>query len=118
MPDADRLALLCARVDGEPLYRRSTQLIRHELPEYRAVPFGEHFHAVGTQQHTRLRALAEGRPLTAAELATVADLARTRARQGIRVDTLIGAYHIGDRSIWEAPSECLINGWAGSGGMP
>lgn len=95
---------LCRRVasDLDELARASTLGIRKDLTTYAAVPFDEHLVTVGEQQRRRLDALAEGRLLAAEDLGRATELARRRARQGITVDVLIGAYHVGDRELWRA----------------
>jgi hypothetical protein len=76
--------------------------IRRDLEAYAAVPFEEHLAAVTEQQRRRLEALAGHRMLASSDLDRAADLARRRARQGIPVDVLIGAYHLGDQELWRA----------------
>jgi hypothetical protein len=95
---------LCDRVmaDLPRLARESVLSIRRDLDAYAAVPFEEHLAAVTEQQRRRLEALAGRRLLAGNDLARAADLARRRARQGIPVDVLIGAYHVGDQELWGA----------------
>jgi hypothetical protein len=93
---------LCDRVLEElpDLAGSSTERIRHDLPVYTRVPLREHLAAVAQQQGNRVQALAGRRSLGGEELEQAARLARRRARQGIPVDTLIGAYHVGDQELW------------------
>lgn len=77
-----------------------TAFIRRAVPVYLALPEGEHRAAVEGQLRARLTALSEGRPLDAVALAASAELAATRAAQGIPVDALIAAYQAGDQEIW------------------
>jgi hypothetical protein len=95
---------LCDRVtmDLDRLARDSVTGIRQHLEAYAVVPFDEHLAAVTEQQRRRLEALAGHRLLGAEDLARASDLARRRARQGIPVDVLIGAYHLGDQELWRA----------------
>lgn len=95
---------LCERVgeDLEDLARASVAGIRQALQAYEVVPFEEHLDAVREQQRRRLDALAEGRLLADSDLQRAAELAARRARQGISVDVLIGAYHLGDQELWRA----------------
>ncbi|WP_116450848.1 PucR family transcriptional regulator [Blastococcus litoris] len=102
--DWSPVAELCRRVTGDldRLARDSVTTIRRDLPAYAAVPHDEHLAAVTEQQRRRLDALAGRRLLAPADLERAADLARRRARQGIGVDVLIGAYHLGDQELWRA----------------
>lgn len=98
------MGVLCVDVMAElpRLAHDSTAGIRRDLACYAAVPFEEHLEAVTEQQRRRLEALAGRRLLVSSDLDRAAELARTRARQGIPVDALIGAYHVGDRELWRA----------------
>ena len=100
----DPVADLCARViaDLDQLAHDSVTNIRRDLDAYAVVPFGEHLTTVREQQRRRLEALAGHRLLADSDLDRAADLARRRARQGIAVDVLIGAYHLGDQELWRA----------------
>lgn len=106
MSDAswEPVVALCDRLiaDLPRLAERSVRSIRLELGVYKAVSVEEHVAAVTEQQRRRLEALAEHRLLTDGDLARAAELARRRARQGIPVDVLIGAYHLGDQELWDA----------------
>lgn len=95
---------LCGRVmDDLPRVARASLLsIRRNLSDYAAVPFKEHLAAVTEQQRRRLDALAGHRLLADDDLDRAAELARRRARQGVPVDVLIGAYHLGDQELWDA----------------
>jgi hypothetical protein len=96
------LAELCRLVDISSVTERSLDLIRAEFPPYRQVDRAEHLAAVRRQQQNLLDALANGTVLVGGALTSAADLARTRARQGIDIDVLIGAFHLGDQVVWEA----------------
>ena len=98
------VAELCARVldDLDRLAHDSVTNIRRDLDAYAVVPFDEHLAAVTEQQRRRLEALAGRRLLAEGDLERAAELARRRARQGIAVDVLIGAYHLGDQELWGA----------------
>jgi PAS domain-containing protein len=95
---------LCHRVlETLPdLAAASTSRIRKDLQDYAAVPLEEHLGSVTEQQRRRLEAISERRPLDAGDLEQAAQLAQRRARQGVSVDVLIGAYHVGDRELWRA----------------
>lgn len=99
-----RVTDLCQRVvdDLPELVRTSTERIRTDLPDYADVPFDEHLATVTDQQGRRLKALAERRLPDGSDLRRAAELAQDRARQGVGVAVLIGAYHVGDRELWRA----------------
>lgn len=103
-PSWDAVAGLCDRVaaDLDRLAHDSVTTIRRDLEAYAVVPFEEHLAAVAEQQRRRLEALAGHRMLGDEDLDRASDLARRRARQGIPVDVLIGAYHLGDQELWHA----------------
>jgi hypothetical protein len=100
----DPVVELCDRVMGDlpRLALDSVTCIRRDLVAYTAVPFEEHLAAVTEQQRRRLEALAGRRLLADSDLDRAVELARRRARQGIAVDVLIGAYHLGDQELWRA----------------
>src|SRR4051794_13447190 len=77
-----------------------TRSIREEEPAYRVVPLAEHRDHVREQQTRLLAALADGRSPDAEDLARAALLGRRRAEQGLLVETVIGAYHVGNREMW------------------
>jgi len=98
------VADVCERVAARlpELAGASVSGIRRDLEAYLVVPEDEHLAAVAEQQRRRLEALAQRRLLDATDVARAAELARRRARQGIPVDVLIGAYHVGDQELWRA----------------
>ncbi len=100
----DPVAELCNRVLGDldRVALDSVTKIRRDLEPYAVVPFDEHLASVTEQQRRRLEALAGHRLLADGDLERAADLARRRAAQGIAVDVLIGAYHLGDQELWQA----------------
>jgi hypothetical protein len=77
-----------------------TEAIREEEPAYRVVPLAEHRAHVHEQQTRLLAALAEHRVPDEEDLARAAALGRRRAVQGLLVETVIGAYHVGNRELW------------------
>lgn len=93
---------LCERLEQrlDDIAHATVTRIRDQLTTFQAVPFDEHIAAVKDRQRTRLVAIAEGRPMTKGDLDTAAELIRVRAKQGLRLETLIGAYHIGDQELW------------------
>jgi DNA-binding PucR family transcriptional regulator len=96
------LAKLCAAVDRDVVTRRSVERIRAELPVYESIPLHEHTAAVARQQHNQLEALERGEEVSGPALADAERLARRRANQGIDIEVLLGAYHLGDEVLWSA----------------
>lgn len=74
--------------------------IRDELPDFLLVPMSEHVGSVHEQLRRRLDAFRERRAWDPGDLDQAVRLAQRRARQGIPVDTLISAFHVGDRELW------------------
>lgn len=95
---------LCDRVlrDVDALAKSTTGRIRAGLPEYEYVPETEHRQSVLEQLILRLTALRDRRDLSREDLERAANLAERRASQGVGLDALISAYHLGDREIWRA----------------
>jgi sugar diacid utilization regulator len=65
------------------------------------VPWHEHEGHVHEQQLRLLQALADRRPPDADDLHRAALLGRRRAGQGLPVEAVIGAYHVGNAELWE-----------------
>lgn len=94
--------VLLEMVDDLPaIADRLTVSIRDELPEYVAVPFDEHVANVQEQQSHQLRALLERRLPDKEDLRRARDLGRRRAAQGLPVESVIGAFHVGNRELWQ-----------------
>lgn len=94
---------LCARVaaDLDELGPRITRSIRLAQPEYSLVPLDDHIEHVTEQQRLLLIALGRHEVVTGSQRARAADLGRLRATQGVSVATVIGAYHVGNRELWQ-----------------
>lgn len=94
---------VCATVkDGiDELTDATLDEIRRQVPAYRRVPLEEHRRAVRDQHEMRLGVLVTDRPLTPGDLKSAAHLARRRASQGIPIEDLISAYHLGDQELWQ-----------------
>jgi hypothetical protein len=101
--DWEPVAALCHRVLDrlEQITQATTARIRDDLADYALVPSDEHADAVREQQRRRLEAFAERRSWSDTDLEQAVELAQRRARQGIAVDVLISAYHVGDRVLWQ-----------------
>ncbi|WP_324276764.1 PucR family transcriptional regulator [Blastococcus brunescens] len=65
------------------------------------VPLDEHLSHVREQQMRLLHALAQQREPDDEDLARAALLGRRRAGQGLPVQAVIGAYHVGNRELWD-----------------
>ena len=96
-------AALCARVaaDLDELGPRITRSIRLAQPEYSLVPLDDHVEHVTEQQRLLLVALGRHEVVGVGQRTRAADLGRLRATQGVSVATVIGAYHVGNRELWQ-----------------
>jgi hypothetical protein len=92
----------CARLAEhiDEIAEAVTVRIREEEPAYRAVPRDEHEGHVHEQQLRLLQALADRRPPDVDDLDRAARLGRRRAAQGLPVEAVIGAYHVGNAELW------------------
>jgi hypothetical protein len=95
--------MLCDDLLGElgEIGRSVTATIRAAEPAYGTVPLPEHEADVTEQQRRILVSIRDRRNPSGDDLAAAADLGRRRARQGVLVQEVIGAYHIGNRELWE-----------------
>ena len=98
----DALAAVCLPVldDLDAVVTATLSRIRNEMPDYDRVPFEDHRTAVHEQHRIRTTFILEERPPNASDLREASELAQSRARQGISIETLISAFHIGDRELW------------------
>nr|WP_055509228.1 helix-turn-helix domain-containing protein [Nonomuraea pusilla] len=96
----------------ELLERQTTRLARQlvrgfadEIPLYRRLPQEELDGDITgiTEHNLRLigRMFRDGRPPTGAELAPVRASAARRAQEGVPLEALLAAYHLGARRVWE-----------------
>lgn len=74
--------------------------IRAGSPEYAAVPRDDHEQHVSEQFRGLLDGLAARRPPTGKQTELARELGRQRAKQGVPVEEMIGAYHVGYREMW------------------
>jgi hypothetical protein len=74
--------------------------IRPDLPEYAVVPVAEHEQTVQQELRGLLHGLASRRLPGTIESSHARQLGRRRAEQGIPVEAVLGAYHIGYRELW------------------
>lgn len=95
---------LCAEVrrDVPVIVPEIVTHIRAASPDYEHVPRADHEKHVGEQFRGLLDGLAARCPPTAAQTEAARELGRQRARQGVRVEEMIGAYHVGYREMWNA----------------
>lgn len=98
------------REDLPTLSRAIVREIRSTLIEYSIVPLGDHAEHVLEQQIRIIDALSEGRGLADEDLRRAGALGRLRATQGVSVEAVIGAWHVGNRELWK-----LINARADRG---
>jgi hypothetical protein len=103
-PDEDwcEMIALCQAVEAElpDLVPDIVDRIREELPDYTSVPRAEHERHVQEQYRGLLAGLATRMPPTAEETDAARRLGQQRAREGVPVQAMIGAYHVGYREIW------------------
>lgn len=101
--DWEPVAALCDRVlaDMHGVARHVTTRIRAEIGDYVAVPLEEHVSDVREQQSRMLRAIGAGRGPDPEDLSRARLLGRRRAAAGVPVHSVIGAYHVGNRELWE-----------------
>ena len=97
--------------DLDPLVARITDCIAAEIPAYRAgtVPLDDLRASVDRNLAALLVGLAEHRGPTADEVAVRRELGVRRALQGVPVDALIQAYHVGYREVWQALVEAVAD---------
>ncbi|MFB7271111.1 PucR family transcriptional regulator [Streptomyces sp. NPDC056244] len=79
-----------------------TGIIRAEIPRYSVVPEQEHMRGVRAQLHGLLDGLDQGIMPSPAYLRESSRLGAARAAQGLPIEALLGAYHIGYRETWNA----------------
>lgn len=89
------------REDLPHLSRAIVREIRATLAEYSIVPLGDHAAHVLEQQTRSVDALREGRGLTDEDLRRAGALGRLRATQGVSVEAVMGAWHVGNRELWK-----------------
>ena len=98
---------LCQGVDLGALVDDSLLRIRAELPDYDGIPRADHRAAVELQQTNMVEVLSRRGSYASWQLAQAADLARARAHQGVGIDTLLSAYHLGHIVLWEKLTQGL-----------
>lgn len=104
-PDVRRqIARVCEQV-AATLPELSYQIVREiraEIPDYAVVPLGEHQRFVAEHARALLAGIAEQRPPQAEQVQQAREHGRLRARMGLAIELLLGAYHIIYREIWNA----------------
>ena len=106
----DLSKILCTRVEADLaiIGPRITAKIRDSIPDYAAVPLEDHTIHVTEQQRRVLHLLGECRLPNAVDIQRAADLGRLRATQGLGVESLMGAYHIGNLELWLRLNEYAV----------
>jgi hypothetical protein len=96
------ISALCREVERDvpSLVNGLVRSIRGQQHAYAAIPLAEHESSVLQQCQGLMAALAARRPPTVADAELSRDLGRRRARQGLPVEALLGAYHVGLREMW------------------
>jgi hypothetical protein len=102
-PGRPLVAALCERLLAkmDVIAPSVTTRIRDEVDGYGTVHFDEHVGNVREQQSRMLRAIAAGRGPDAEDLERAQLLGRRRATQGVPAHAVIGAYHVGNRELWD-----------------
>jgi len=99
-----RLVATCEQVtaDAPALVEQVVATIRAEIPDYSLVPVGEHRRWVDEHVRLLLAGIAEQRPPQPEQVRHARELGGLRARQGLAIELLLGAYHITYRETWNA----------------
>lgn len=100
--DWEQVVELCEVVTGEvpQVVPGIISRIRDGSPDYAAVPRDDHERHVSEQFRGLLDGLAARRPPTTKQTEAARELGRQRARQGVPVEEMITAYHVGYREMW------------------
>jgi hypothetical protein len=100
--DWQQVVELCAAVTSEvpQVVPGIISRIRDGSADYAAVPREDHEWHVSEQFRGLLDGLAARRPPTSRQTEAARELGRQRARQGVPVEEMIGAYHVGYREMW------------------
>ncbi len=105
-PGWEPVADIARRVldDIDPLVERITDAVFEEIVPYRddLVPREDLRGSVLRNLEALVAGLAERRPPTAQERDVRRELGTRRALQGVAVDAVIKAYHVGYRELWQA----------------
>jgi hypothetical protein len=98
------VAELCrdAQRDLEELVAIAVDRIRAELRDYDSVPAEEHRTHVRGQYEALLGGLADRRHPGEQDAERARGLGARRARQGLPLEAVVSAYHIGYRELWNA----------------
>jgi hypothetical protein len=101
---ASAIASLCSALQGrvDEIGRTTVDLVRAQFAVYTHVPYTEHLAAVVAQHRDRLDLLPSPDEMGPEARERTRALAAGRARQGVPIDVLIGAYHLGDQVLWRA----------------
>lgn len=99
-----RIVRICEQVAAEmpALVEAIVRTIRGEIPAYAVVPVREHRQWVREHVRILLGGIAEQRPPQDEHVRHARELGRLRARQGLAIELLLGAYHITYRETWNA----------------
>jgi PucR C-terminal helix-turn-helix domain len=100
----EQVAALCraAEQDLAGLTSVIVEQIRSELGDYASVPGDEHRSAVEGQIRALFGGLAARRRPSPSDAARARQVGARRARQGLPVEVVIAAYHVGYREAWNA----------------
>lgn len=98
----ERVVSVCRAVsaDLDALVPGIVDRIRSEIPGYAVVGRAEHEQAVTVQYEGLLTGLITRRPPTREESERARELGRRRAQQGLALESVVSAYHVGYREMW------------------
>jgi len=96
------MAELCESVaaDLSRVVAATVDKIREEIPDYRVVDRAEHELHVSRQYEGLLTGLVTRRPPAPEEIEQARALGRQRAGEGLPMEAMIGAFHVGYREMW------------------
>lgn len=100
--NGETVAALCRAVsdDLHALVPDIVDRIRREVPGYAVVGRAEHEQAVTLQYEGLLTGLITRRPPSPEESRRARQLGRRRAQQGLALESVVSAYHVGYREMW------------------
>jgi len=98
------LQVLCEGIaaDSEQMAKRIVGQIRLDHPDYERVNRAEHEDMVREQVLATLDGLSSHRLPSSAQVDSSRLLGGRRAEQGLTVEAVVGAYHVGCRELWGA----------------
>lgn len=100
-----RAVLDSVAADVDTLATQVTDTLCQELVAYQTVPPEQLVPGIRASMCSGLAAVRDRRPPSAKELTEIAQVARTRAQQGLSLETVLGAYRMGTRATWAVAAQ-------------